>query len=179
MPSKSHGPYVDKDWSQKVNSKEKRIARDAAIAATADAELVQARGHRFNDGVKMPIVLGDLTESVDGEESKGDVEKMSLQQGTRKFIAMMECLGLGGDLVRAREGCNIRAGKGKMRGRARRTPKSLLLVVAEKADLARAARNVPGIDVVAAKDLCAEDLAPGGDVGRLTVWTKSAIASLE
>ena len=30
------------------------------------------------------------------------------------------------------------------------------------------------VDVVAAKDLNAEDLAPGGDVGRLTVFTKSA-----
>ena len=27
------------------------------------------------------------------------------------------------------------------------------------------ARNLPGVDVVAAKDLNAEDLAPGGDVG--------------
>jgi hypothetical protein len=27
--------------------------------------------------------------------------------------------------------------------------------------------------------LCAEDLAPGGDLGRLTVWTKSAIKAME
>ena len=43
----------------------------------------------------------------------------------------------------------------------------------------KAAKNVPGVDVIATKDLCAEDLAPGGDIGRLTVWTKSAIEELE
>jgi large subunit ribosomal protein L4e len=35
------------------------------------------------------------------------------------------------------------------------------------------------VDVVTAKDLSAEDLAPGGDPGRLTVWTKAAIETLE
>ena len=54
-----------------------------------------------------------------------------------------------------------------------------MLVVADKGGLHKAARNVPGVDVVAAKDLCAEDLAPGGDLGRLTVWTKSAIEVME
>ena len=43
----------------------------------------------------------------------------------------------------------------------------------------KAARNLPGVDVVTSKDLCAEDLAPGGDLGRLTIWTKSAIEALE
>ena len=92
---------------------------------------------------------------------------------------MMESIGLGDDLVRAKNGRNIRAGKGKMRGRRRRTPKSILLVVAQRDGLAKAARNIPGVDVAVAKDLCAEDLAPGGDAGRLTVWTKSAIEALE
>ena len=96
-----------------------------------------------------------------------------------KFVAMMEGLGLSADLDRSRKGRNIRAGKGKMRGRKYRTPKSLLLVVAQKDGLDRAARNLPGVDVVTAKDLCAEDLAPGGDLGRLTVWTKSAVEALE
>jgi large subunit ribosomal protein L4e len=65
-----------------------------------------------------------------------------------------------------------------MRGRVRKVPKSVLLVVANKAGLARAAKNIPGVNIVAAKDLCAEDLAPGGDMGRLTVFTKSAVEVL-
>ena len=92
---------------------------------------------------------------------------------------MMHGLGLGEDLDRAKSGRTIRAGKGTMRGRKYRTPKSILLVVASSNGLHKAARNVPGVDVVAAKDLCAEDLAPGGDVGRLTVWTTAAIKAME
>ena len=66
-----------------------------------------------------------------------------------------------------------------MRGRRYRTPKSVLVVVSNQDGLHKAARNVPGVDVVVAKDLSAEDLAPGGDAGRLTVWTKAAIEALE
>ena len=172
---RAHGPMVQKEWSQKLNTKEANAARDSAIAASADAEKVSARGHRFSDNVRFPIVIGGYSE--DGEDF--DVESLPLEKATKKFIAMMECIGVGDDLVRANNGRNIRAGKGKMRGRRRRTPRSILLVVAQRDALAKAARNVPGVDVAIAKDLCAEDLAPGGDAGRLTVWTKSAIEALE
>ena len=91
---------------------------------------------------------------------------------------MMEAIGVGDDLSRAKNGRSIRAGKGKMRGRRRKTPKSVLLVVSDKSTLGRAARNVPGVDVVAVKDLSAEHLAPGGDVGRLTVYTKEAVEEM-
>ena len=97
---------------------------------------------------------------------------------TRKVLAIFNELGLGHDLHRARSNRKIRAGKATMRGRVHKTPKSVLLVVKEKAGLAHAARNLPGVDVVAAKDLSAEDLAPGGDVGRLTVFTKDALEAL-
>ena len=172
---RAHGPMVLKDWSQKLNSKESNAARDSAIAATADSEMVAARGHKFSDNVRFPIVLGGYSE--DGENF--DIESLPLEKATKKFIAMMESIGLGEDLTRASEGSNIRAGKGKMRGRRRRTPRSVLLVVAQRDALAKAARNVPGVDVAVAKDLCAEDLAPGGDAGRLTVWTKAAIETME
>ena len=172
---RAHGPMVQKEWAQKLNTKEANAARDSAIAASADAEKVAARGHQFSDNVRFPIVLGGYSE--DGEDY--DIESLPLEKATKKFIAMMESIGLGDDLYRANNGRNIRAGKGKMRGRRRRTPRSILLVVAQRDALAKAARNVPGVDVAVAKDLCAEDLAPGGDAGRLTVWTKSAISALE
>ena len=54
---RAHGPLVAKDWSQKVNSKQRRIARNSAIAATTDAETVAARGHRFDDGVRFPVII--------------------------------------------------------------------------------------------------------------------------
>ncbi|MEC9457665.1 MAG: 50S ribosomal protein L4 [Candidatus Thermoplasmatota archaeon] len=176
---RAHGPKVDKDWSQKLNTKERRIARNSAIAASCDPSTVSSRGHRFDETTRFPIVIDGYTESRGSSKEKYDIEEIPLQYSTRKFVAMMEGLGLGSDLERSKQGRRIRAGKGTMRGRKYRTPKSVLLVVSEKCGLDKAARNIPGVDVVTAKDLSAEDLAPGGDVGRLTVWTKSAIEALE
>jgi len=176
---RAHGPMVAKNWSQKLNSKQKIMARNSAISASMDKSIVSARGHKFSDEVRFPIIIGDYMESRNGTDEKYDLESIPLQYSTRKFVAMMEGLGLGDDLIRAKEGRKIRAGKATMRGRKYRTPKSILLVVSKKEGLHKAAKNVPGVDVIAAKDLCAEDLAPGGDIGRLTVWTKSAIEELE
>ena len=175
---RAHGPLVEKDWSMKFNSKQKRIARDSAIAATCNAEIVASRGHRFDESLRFPIIIDKYTEVKDGETDAHDPESIPLLHATRKFVAMMQGLGLGDDLDRAKNGRSIRAGKGKMRGRRRRTPKSVLLVVSKTGALSKAARNIPGVDVVAARDLCAEDLAPGGDIGRLTVWTKKAIEEM-
>ena len=116
---RAHGPMVQKEWGQKLNTKEANAARDSAIAATADSEMVAARGHRFSDNVRFPVVLGSYSE--DGEDF--DIESLPLEKATKKFIAMMESIGLGDDLIRANDGRNIRAGKGKMRGRRRRTPR--------------------------------------------------------
>jgi len=41
-----------------------------------------------------------------------------------------------------------------------------------------AARNLPGVDVIDVANLCTELLAPGGDHGRLTVFTQSALTAL-
>ena len=176
---RAHGPKVAKDWSQKLNSKQRTLARNSAIAASINPEMVSSRGHNFDDKVRFPIVIDGYKESRGESTEKYDLESLPLQNSTRKFVAMMKGLGLGEDLDRAKSGRTIRAGKGTMRGRKYRTPKSLLLVVAGRDGLHKAARNVPGVDVVAAKDLCAEDLAPGGDMGRLTVWTKAAIKAME
>jgi large subunit ribosomal protein L4e len=175
---RAHGPLVEKDWSMKFNTKQKRIARDSAIAATCNAEIVASRGHRFDESLRFPIIIDKYTEVKDGQSDAHDPESIPLAHATRKFVAMMQGLGLGDDLDRAKNGRSVRAGTGKMRGRRRRTPKSVLLVVSQTGGLSKAARNVPGVDVVAARDLCAEDLAPGGDIGRLTVWTKKAIEEM-
>ena len=172
---RAHGPKVEKDWSRKLNRNERRLARNSALAATTNIEMVSGRGHRFAEEISsLPIVLGEYSEN--GE--KIDIEAFNLNGGTRKVNAIFEALGLGDDLRRARDGRKIRAGKATMRGRVHKTPKSVLLVVASKDGLAKAARNLPGVDVVAAKDLSAEHLAPGGDLGRLTVFTKAAVEAL-
>ncbi|CAI8266637.1 MAG: Uncharacterised protein [Methanobacteriota archaeon] len=175
---RAHGPKVEKDWTQKLNSKEKILARNSALAATISSDLVSSRGHKFDSDLKLPLVLGSYTEVRDDGKTTVDIEDMSLKCATRKVHAIFSELGLGADLDRAKHGRKVRAGKGKMRGRRYRTPKSLLLVVSNKGNLAKAVRNLPGVDVVSASDLSAEHLAPGGDAGRLTIFTQKSIESM-
>ena len=176
---RAHGPKVEKDWSRKLNAKERRLARDSALTATTSVDMVSSRGHKLDDGIEqLPIILGSYTEVVDGSSTEYDIETFNHGSATRKAAAIFESLGLGHDLQRARTGRKIRAGKATMRGRVHKTPKSILLVVKQKSGLAQAVRNLPGVDVVAVADLCAEDLAPGGHPGRLTVFTKAAIEGM-
>ena len=176
---RAHGPKVEKNWGRKLNLKERRLARDSALSATTSVENVSARGHRFSEDIdSLPIVLGNYAEVRDGKTEEFSIETFNHGSATRKVLAIFNEIGIGADLQRARDGRNIRAGKATMRGRVHKTPKSVLLVVKEKSGLAQAARNLPGVDVVAARDLCAEDLAPGGDIGRLTVFTKDAVEAL-
>lgn len=157
---RAHPPQARKDWGLRINKKERRLAIASAVAATADAELVTARGHRA-DGVKsFPVVVDD--EMLSGK--------------TKDIHAVLEKLGLDADLARARDGRHIRPGMGKLRGRRYKTPKSVLFVTAD--GTAPAVRNLTGVDIVSARGLGAQHLAPGGDPGRLTVYTKSALEQL-
>jgi len=65
-----------------------------------------------------------------------------------------------------------------MRGRVYRTPRSVLFVATKADSLARVFRNLPGVEVVTPAALNAEVLAPGGDPGRLTVFTEDALEAL-
>ena len=76
------------------------------------------------------------------------------------------------------DGKGIRAGKGKRRGRKYRTPKSVLIVLSENNGSEKAFRNLSGVDVTTSKDLNTELLAPGGDPGRLVVFSKAAVSAL-
>jgi large subunit ribosomal protein L4e len=53
-----------------------------------------------------------------------------------------------------------------------------LIVVGQKRGVELGAGNLPGVDVVKVEVLGAENLAPGGVPGRLTIWTKSAVQKL-
>ena len=164
---------------RKLNLKERRLARDSALSATTSIQTVSSRGHRLSDEISsLPIVLGNYTEVRDGESEEFNIESFNHGSATRKVLAIFNQIGLGEDLNRARNGRKIRAGKATMSGRDHKTQMSVLLVVKEKSGLASAARKLRGVDVFAARVLCAEDLAPGGDIGRLTVFTKDAVEAL-
>ncbi|MFC7020239.1 MULTISPECIES: 50S ribosomal protein L4 [Haloarcula] len=152
---RAHPPKAETDRSKDINDKERQLAVRSALAATTDAELVAERGHEF-DRDEVPVVVTDDFE---------DLEK------TQEVVDVLEALGVHADVERADE-TKIKAGQGKARGRKYRRPSSILFVTSEEPS--RAARNLAGADVATAREVNAEDLAPGGQPGRLTVFTKSA-----
>lgn len=159
----THPPKIEKLWRKKINVKERRGAFAAALAATRDLETVRARGHRIEDDTALPVVVEDPIEAV---------------VSSKTATEFLHRLGLLGDVDRARDGTHIRAGRGKRRGRLRREPSSLLVVTSAPGQ-ARGFRNLAGVDVVPVGRLGTEDLAPGGDPGRLTIYSHGAIASLK
>jgi large subunit ribosomal protein L4e len=161
---RAHPPCPERIWAQKVNKKELAIARRSALAATADAGCVKMRGHRFDDNVSFPIVVEDAFQDI---------------STTAEVLAFFDSIGIGYDVDRAKEGTKIRAGKGKMRNRRYRTPKSILVVVSDKElPVFMGAANLPGVDIESVGTLNTSNLAPGGDAGRLTVYSQSAMAKI-
>ena len=73
---------------------------------------------------------------------------------------------------------DVRAGKGKRRGRKMKQAVGPLIVVVDGKSLVNAASNLPGVDVTTVSNLNTEMLAPGTHPGRLTVWTNGAIEKL-
>jgi len=159
---RAHPPKAERVWDEKVNKKEKKIARDSAIAATSDKDIVTKRGHKFNEKITLPVIVNDKFE---------DIKK------TKDVIEALDKIGIYDDVLRAANGKHIRAGKGKVRGRRYKTPKSLL-IVSTKDEVKKSARNLTGVDVVSPNHINIEHLAPGGHAGRLTIFTKSALKQI-
>src|SRR5215218_2191464 len=60
----AHPPESWKEIYKKINKKEKKLGLCSAIAATARKDLVEKRGHRIDDKVKLPIIVSNDIESV-------------------------------------------------------------------------------------------------------------------
>lgn len=160
----AHPPTSEKKIVKKIPRKEKRLALFSAIAATASKEMVVSRGHSVEGIPQIPLVV---VNELEGLKKTRDVEEALIK------------LGVLADLYRVRESIKVRAGKGKLRGRKMKQAVGPLIVVAEDRGLGEAARNIPGVEVVPVKSLNAEVLAPGTHPGRLTIWTASAIKTLD
>ncbi|MCX8184290.1 MAG: 50S ribosomal protein L4 [Sulfolobales archaeon] len=153
-------PTIERKIHERVNKKERSLALASALAATAEVELVRRRGHKFSTG-DLPIVV---------------VDDFELFDKTSSLRRVLQTLGVWEDVVRAQGGTKIRAGKGKMRGRRYEEPKSLLIVVSSSdRPIVRAARALPGVEVVSVDLLSVLHLAPGGHPGRLMVVSASAL----
>ena len=160
---RAHPPTADKVWAEKVNKKERKKARRAALAVLTDPEAVAKRGHRFDSKFTLPLILEDEFENV---------------QKTKNAMEVFKKIGVYDDIIRAMNGKHVRAGKGKSRGRRYRIPKSVLIVASDDALIANGVNNLTGVDIVTPDTLSIEHLAPGGDPGRLTIITESALKAM-
>lgn len=160
---KAHPLRVEKVHHEKINNKERRFAIRSAIAATANKEIVEERGHRIENVPAFPLVVDD------------DLEAVKKAKETREIF---QNLGIYDDVIRAKNGKKIRAGRGKTRGRKYKKVKGPLVVVGDDKGISLGARNHAGVDVVSVENLNAELLAPGTHPGRLTIFTKSAVEKL-
>ncbi len=158
---RAHPPKPWKKLKERINRKEKYKAIRSALNASLEQTLV-ARRHRFTGTLPL-VVSADF----------GQVKRV------QDAVKILDSLGLGQDLQRARDGRKMRSGRARLRKGGYRVPKSALIVYGKDQGVLKATRNLPGVDVVAVKDLNAELLAPGGQAGRLIVWTQDALDQLE
>lgn len=158
---KAHPPKPQKIWAKKINKVEELKAIRSALGATLNQELVTGRGH------KIPQVFPLLIES-----------KLESLKKTKEIKLVLEKLGLQKELTRASEK-KVRAGKGKARGRKYKKKKGILIVVSNICNLQKAAKSIPGTDIVEVSKLNAELLAPGSVAGRLTLYTDKALERMK
>ena len=154
---------VYRKWHQKTNLNERRHAVASALAASAVAPLVMARGHRIEHVSEIPLVVDHLN-----------------YKHTKDVLKALVTLGLEEELRRVALSKKIRTGKGKMRNRRyvkRRGP--LIIHDISERDVRLGARNLLGVDTCRVQKLNILQLAPGGHLGRLVVWTRKAFEALE
>lgn len=156
---RAHPPKAAKSWHQKINKKERNKAMRAALASTTLKELVSKRGHKFKPQLTLPVILENKFEDLNS---------------SKEVVKVFQKLGIQQDLERAREGTRVRAGRGKLRGRKYRVPKSALIIVSKLGEIEKGLRNLLGVDFATPKSLNVELLAPGSMPGRLTLFTESA-----
>ena len=151
-------------WHRPINQNQRRYATASALAATALASLVLARGHKVERIAEVPLVLSAGIESI---------------KKTKDAIAVLKRVDAFADVQRVMDSRKMRAGKGKLRNR-RFTQRRGPLVIYNKDDgIVKAFRNVPGIDMCCVTRLNLLQLAPGGHLGRFCIWTEDAFKALD
>lgn len=121
---------VWRKWHAKANITQRRHAVASALAASACAPLVMARGHRVDGVPELPLVLNDL----DCKNTSG-------------LLAVLNTYGAGDDLKKVRASKKIRTGTGKYRNSRYVMRKGPLLVFGDKSEgVKKQARNLPGVD---------------------------------
>ncbi len=161
---RAHPPKAEKNLRERINFKENNKAIRSALGACANPVLVRGRGHAVGNAFAAPIIVDDAFESLARVK---DAKKA------------LRALGVENDLGRASNARKKRSGRARMRKGGYRVPKSVLVVFGEDKGVWRAVRNLPGVDACGVDKLNAELLAPGGEAGRLAIFTRNALAKMD
>ncbi|MFH0949508.1 MAG: 50S ribosomal protein L4 [Candidatus Aenigmatarchaeota archaeon] len=152
---KAHPPKAEKIWAQKINKNEYLAALKSAIASS----IMAPTRHKINES---PIIFVNEFESIKkAKDVKSTLMKLIPNEIKRCSVK------------------NVRSGKGKMRGRKNKRKTGPLIITSEGSALLKAARNLPGFNVVSANDIDIGLLAPGGVGGRCIISTKAALKEIE
>ncbi|VBB75669.1 Putative cytosolic 60S ribosomal protein Rpl4 [Podospora comata] len=155
-------------WHVKVNQGQKRFATASALAASAVAPLLMARGHQVSTVPEVPLVI--------------DSAAFGVASKTAAAVGLLQAVGAGPELEKVKASKKLRAGKGKLRGRRHRQRRGPLVVYSPSTDgkeLVQGFRNIPGVETSPVDALNLLQLAPGGHLGRFVIWTSAAIKELD
>jgi large subunit ribosomal protein L4e len=98
---RAHPPRPERIWFQKINRKEKKKARNSALSATKEPELVIQRGHTFDKSITIPLIVESALEKISTVKEAQDT---------------LNKLGVGDDLKRAKSGLIVSNPKRAQRG---------------------------------------------------------------
>jgi len=152
-------------WHRKVNKNQRRFAIASALASSASAALVMARGHRIDGIPEVPLVVSNNTIA--------NIAK------TSNAVKLLKALNSYSDVEKSKESRKVRAGKGKMRNRRYVQRRGPLIIYDKRSPLTYAFRNLPGVEICCVNRLNLLQLAPGGHLGRFVIWTQSAYERLD
>uniref|UniRef100_A0A1I8HA19 Ribos_L4_asso_C domain-containing protein n=1 Tax=Macrostomum lignano TaxID=282301 RepID=A0A1I8HA19_9PLAT len=121
-------------------------------------------GHRIEKISEVPLVVSDSVQ---------DLKK------TKEAVAFLKRVKAWPDIQKVYASQRFRAGRGKMRNRARIQKRGPLVIYAKDNGLCRAFRNIPGVTLICVSRLNLLKLAPGGHLGRFVIWSESAFRQLD
>ncbi len=152
---RAHPHQVEKRIWESMNAREYHGAFESAIASTASRSYTSAA---ISKDRQLPIVVSDELESI---------------KRTKEALKVFEGLGVSANaaIERSRKGSRRSA-------RQRRSSHSILIVVNDDKGIAKAASNIPGVEVSTLASLKVGQLAPGGTPHITAIWSESAIRNV-
>ena len=160
---RAHPMKIEKKIKKRMNKKAYILSILSAISASGNFEWVKSRGHKVENIPEVPLVIDDKIQTI---------------KNSQQVFKILIDLGLKDELIKLKSSKKIRPGKGKRRGRKYKKNRGLLIVIKDNFGVIKASRNIPGVQIANVNNLSIDDLAPGGQPGRLIIWTQSAFNEL-